>query len=272
MPSVAVDPSDSKPIVIFYEGSGGRARVMKWSGGTSWTDLGYVSPSEAHEPRIIIDPSDNKPVVVYSEFVGGSYNFVQVLKWSDGTNWTDMGYPSPVGGLHPAIAIDLSDNKPIVAFTAGSHDYVQVVKWSSGTTWTDMGTPRPSEGDSPALAICPLDNKPVVALFQGGAYVYKWASGTAWTDLGCAILPGGSPDIALRADGTPVVVCTHQGWSGQVQVKHWAGSKQWSSMGYPSTGEAAHTSIAIDPSNNATFVLFTDGEYGWRAKVMRYDP
>jgi hypothetical protein len=220
-----------------------------------------------------VDPSDNKPIVVYTEFVGGSFNYIQALKWSSGTTWTDLGYPSPGEGMNPTLAVDPTDNKPIVAFSTENYDHVHVLKWFSGTTWTDLGAPRPGEGGEAALVIDPTDNKPVISMRIQGVYVNKWSSGTNWTDLGCAnYAESWSPDLAITVDGIPMVVCADYNFNGRAHVKKWNSGKSWSSMGFPSDGEAAHTSIVIDPSDNLPIVLFSDGQNGWRAKVMKYAP
>jgi hypothetical protein len=137
---IAIDPSDNKPVVAYVdESSGGPSgvggvQVKKWSSGTSWTDLGYPSPSRSENPSIAIDPTDNKPIVAIRDFQGPMANpsttFIHVKKWSDGTSWTGLGFPSEVEGVVSSITIDPSDNKPVVIYTdtGGPGERVYVAK------------------------------------------------------------------------------------------------------------------------------------------------
>ena len=67
------------------------------------------------------------------------------------------------------LALDPSDNKPIVAFkdmSAIGGGRPHVLKWSSGTTWTDCGdvtSGGPGGGADKSIAFDPSDNELVVA-------------------------------------------------------------------------------------------------------------
>ncbi len=128
---VAIDPSDNKPIVAFVEYtvdyySPSQVHVKKWSSGILWTDLGYPSQVNSDSVSIAIDPSDNKPVVVFRDWANdsnllGHENGIHVKKWSGGTSWFGLGYPSEGPSFGPSIAIDPSDNKPVVMFGDSVH-------------------------------------------------------------------------------------------------------------------------------------------------------
>jgi hypothetical protein len=49
--------------------SGGRGRLVR---GSSWTDLGYFSSSQARYTGVVIDGSDGNPVVIYSDVDAGN--------------------------------------------------------------------------------------------------------------------------------------------------------------------------------------------------------
>ena len=118
--AITIDPSDNNPIVAVEENPYGefhQVRVMKWSSGTSWTDLGYPSDRTSEYPVIIVDPTDGRPIVAFRDWekpidAGGTW--IHVRKWTGGTSWVDRGYPRFADAHTCSIAIDPSDNKPIV--------------------------------------------------------------------------------------------------------------------------------------------------------------
>ena len=178
-PSIAIDPSDNKPVVAFVDvAKNERAQVMKWSSGTTWTNLGYPNTGVTASTKIVIDPSDNKPIVAFVDAPSTSNSSVQVMKWSNGTAWTNLGKPSRTLGDGPSIVIDPSDNKPIVAFRDWASPLgadVHVMKWSSGTSWVGLGWPSSGTSAGPAIAIDPINYKPIVLYsdsVQGDGYLY----------------------------------------------------------------------------------------------------
>jgi hypothetical protein len=163
--SMSIDLSDNKPIVTFVNMlNNHRPQVKKWSAGTSWTDLGFLTGAMGDHPALTIDPSDYKPVVVFVDNVINGQ--AHVKKWSSGTIWTDLGYPSNQTSEDLSIAMDPTDNKLVVAFrdwaTPGAAADVHVKKWSSCTSWTGLGWPSEGTSCNPSVAIDPADNKPVV--------------------------------------------------------------------------------------------------------------
>jgi hypothetical protein len=268
--SVAIDPSDNKPVVVFVDmANNHKAQVMKWSADTTWTDLGYPSSLLADHPCLVIDPSDNKPIVVFQED-NGPDNPTRVMKWSVGTTWTDLGFPSGATGntlgywRHPAITIDPSDNKPIVVFVDSDNNYrPQVKKWDTGTTWTDLGFPSTGAGEYPAIAVDPSDNKPVVAYVDndngGKVRVMKWSSGTTWIDLGFASTGDASQTaIAIDPSDSKPIVAFLDEVSVRIQIRKWDSVTTWNDLGSPSHTRSDTPSLAIDPSDSKPVVAFRD--------------
>jgi hypothetical protein len=170
--AMTIDPSDNKPIVVFIDvDNNQKAHVKKWSSGTTWTDMGFLSDSTALATKsIVIDPSDNKPIAGVVEGPSGPNENLHILKWSSGTSWIDMGYPvyciESAGGF--SLAIDPSDNKPVagrvgVPIHGVTGAFINISKWSSGTSWTYLGSLRTKEySGTIAMAISPSDNELVV--------------------------------------------------------------------------------------------------------------
>ena len=274
-PSLTIDPSDNKPVVVFVDNvNSGKAHVKKWDSGTTWTDMGFPATGNCQgwwrPPSITIDPSDNKPVVVFVDADNGRK--AQVKKWSIGTTWTDLGFPSTGVASYPSIAIDPSDNKPVVAFVdVANGEKARVMKWSSGTSWTDLGFPSTGVTSSTVLAIDPSDNKPIVAFVDNPTgyakvHVMKWSSVTTWTDLGFpGVRESGNPSIVIDPiDKKPIV--SIRDWQGGdtfsdgrpgIHVKKWSGGTTWTGLGFPVEGAGFVSSITIDPSDNKPVVLCT---------------
>ncbi len=59
----------------------------------------------------------------------------------DAYHWISMGSPGVGWNTSFAIAIDPSDNKPVVVFRDMAVGKPHVKKWSSDTTWIDLGFP-----------------------------------------------------------------------------------------------------------------------------------
>ncbi len=118
----ALDPSDNKPVVVFIDMSNigaHRPHVMKWSSGTTWTNLGFLTVIVGDHPSLTIDPSDNKPIVAFVDNANNAKT--HVMKWSSGTTWTNLGFLGTGFTDGPVVAIDPSDNKPIVAYVTDSN-------------------------------------------------------------------------------------------------------------------------------------------------------
>ena len=79
-----------------------------------------------------------------------------------------MGYPITGTGGAFSIAIDPSDNKPVIArygifFNAPTPKMVCLKKWYNGTSWTEVGYLRASDSiESISIAFDPSDNELVV--------------------------------------------------------------------------------------------------------------
>lgn len=280
--AIAIDPSDNQPIVVFVDmANGHKAQVMKLSAGGAWTDLGIPSPHLADHPCIVIDPSDNKPIVVFQEDTTPPTAPTRVMKWSTGTTWTDLGYPSGVGAItlgstrHPAIALDPADNKPIVVFVDANNGYrPQVKKWDSGTTWTDLGFVSVGVGRYPSIAVDATDSKPVVVFVDPDngdkAHVKKWSSGTSWNDLGFAS-PGEAFNTVIAIDPvdnrpivsyidttTPIPPPYIDVAQERVRVWKWLSGTTWTDLGFPGVRRSDSPAMAIDPADGYPVVAFRD--------------
>jgi hypothetical protein len=248
---------------------------MKWSSGTSWIDMGFLTAQWGDMPSVVIDPSDNKPIVAFEDNVNSGR--AHVKKWSSGTSWTDLGFPSTgnVKGWYrpPSIALDPSDNKPLVAF--GDDDNggkIHVMKWSYATSWNDLGLVSTGEGHYPTIAVDPSDNKPIVVfvdLANGEmAHVMKWSYATSWNDLGfpSAGVTTGTVIAIDPSDYKPVVA--YVDWPGginsdlgaYIHVKKWSSGTSWTDLGILSQRWSDNPSITIDPSDNKPVVVFRDWE------------
>jgi hypothetical protein len=277
-PSLAVDPTDSKPIVGFQDFTGS-ARVHKWLSGRTWTDLGNpgygLTPPYAQGLRIAIGRSDTRPFAVFEENGGGGAVGIRAYQWGSGTDWTDLGFPSPAGAMSPAVVIDPTDDRPIIAFTAANYDHIQVLKWLGGASWIDLGAPEPTGGENAALSFDIQAGKPILAARWCDPIridILRWSSGTAWTSLGQLLSDGDHALASDPAEGTPMVAFIDWEHGKRVRVMKWAGGVTWTNLGMPSPGEAGHPAIVVDPSDGNPLVLFTDGTNGWRARVMKYSP
>jgi hypothetical protein len=119
---LACDPSDNKPVVAYSDWDNSKkARAMKWSSGTTWTDLGYPAETlPAMLNSIALDPADNKPVVAFAHSMGAKR--IQVFRWLSGNDWADLRRPGTGESGHPSIAIS-SDRNLFIIFTDGTNGW-----------------------------------------------------------------------------------------------------------------------------------------------------
>lgn len=156
--------------------------------------------------------------------------------------WESMGSPGVGWGTRFAMAIDPSDNKPVLVFKHYMADSTRphVMKWSAGTTWTDLGFPGTGVGEYPSITIDPSDNKPVVAFRnvpKDNVQVMKWSNGTTWADLGFTSKKGSSaPAITIDPlDNKPVVAFRDfagHDISAYIHAKKWSSGTTWIGLGW----------------------------------------
>lgn len=100
-----------------------------------------------------------------------------------------------------------------------------------------------------------------------------------WLSLGY-ISEGTGYKVSMAVDpssGRPVVTYVDGQYGGRVHVMKWITGPCWIDLGFASDGSAGSqfytapvTSSAIDPSDNKPVVVFSDGENGNRAHVMKW--
>ncbi len=194
---------------------------------------------------------------------------------------TDLGSPGEGACTLKDLALDPSDNKPVVAHRELNPPYaIHVKKWSTGTTWTDLGPSPPIYGESEAIAVDPSDSNPVLSFvdYDNGwnVHVLKWSSNTTWTDLGFPSTAGaggwnGIPSVIIdTVDNRPLVAFCDDSNDGRIRVKKWLSGTTWTDYGFPSSGPGAFPWMVVSPSDNKPVVVFSDQDNGDRARVKKW--
>ena len=78
-----MDPSDNMPVVVFVDDTSTsqyRVRIIKWSSGVTWTDLGYMGSGQGGSPSLVVDPSDNRVIAVFQDADSNPANRAHILK------------------------------------------------------------------------------------------------------------------------------------------------------------------------------------------------
>ena len=221
--SVAIDPVDNKPVVacaVHDRYSSGYLLVKKWSNDTNWDYLGCPCSSSCTSVRLAVG-KDGAPIVAFNvtNVFNDEYE-THVSKYLD-QGWMHL-YGLPIFGEGPVLAIDPSDDMPLVISGNGVYN---LYKWSGESSWTNMGTPVPSTGRgcNLSLVLQPGDLSPVVSFVDrihgNRACVSKWSGGLDWTDMGH---PGAGEvcqlSLAIDPTGRPIVIFGDgsDGWRAHV--------------------------------------------------------
>jgi hypothetical protein len=127
--------SDGLPVILFRD-SAIQPHVMKWAGGTSWTDLGAVTGlSNMAYFRLAIDNND-VPVVSFGD---GSNSVATVVRWTSGNIWQSLGDSVDSQYRQAPIAIDPFDNLPYMLYSDSGGSSYPKFKKSNGTTFSTVG-------------------------------------------------------------------------------------------------------------------------------------
>jgi len=231
-----------------------------------WESLGFASPGAAGVGEQSMDVgTDNSVVVVYRQDTES-----RVKKRSAAGTWSDLGNPVSGNSTAAILALDPTDDKPVVVLRDGS---LRVLKWSSGQTWTDLGAIGTDTSYAYAAVAVGADGKPVVIYDDADstpddlrARVKKYVSGTGagatWTDLGY-VSPERAIYVAVEtdpSDGKPVVAFEDEYNTGKVHVLKYSsgtgGSAVWTDLGFVG-GYVDKLALELDPTDNKPVVLFT---------------
>ncbi len=265
---------------------------------TGWTRMGAVLDinygQDATNPYLATDAA-GKPVVAWEETDPNTANMknIYVKRWN-GSSWTQLG-----GALdtkiaddvfQPVVAIDPTDNNPVVIWEEqDGASKVFVKKWN-GSAWVQLGTAlnqditknaytRPSIVVSPNGTIYAAweEYTPNIPFINDTTdiIVAQW-TGTTWAQLGANLSADYmNQDPALAIDpvsGYPVLAWSEGSTLSSIYVGHmacvkWNGST-WTGMGqteFDGTFSADHTAIAIG-ADGLPLVAWTD-EVPWNSNV-----
>jgi PKD repeat protein len=275
----AVFDAQGRPVVAF------RAQnliyVSRWD-GASWNVVGngpvFTPPpgdpgSLFGWPSVDIDALD-RPVVAYHRGALNSTD-VFVARFENGA-WSNLGAGAldTAPGNHARYpTIKVGPNGPVVAWHEG--DLLVVRRWD-GTAWVNFGAfsgPDSAGGASPSLEVA-ANGDAFVAWVQYEGFLpqtIRAARGTAagWTALGGAINPPAFDDfrdqqlmqLALGADGLPVVAYASFESGEGIEVKRWDGAAWQQLGGLPGfTPDTRVMSVSLDiaPGANDPLLVWLD--------------
>lgn len=187
--------------------------------------------------------TDAKPIVAQHDGFYGSVA-IKVHKWASGTTWTDLGSPGTTR-YRMALAIDLADQSPLVAYCdATASDIPVVKKWSSGTTWTAVGSIGGSSCTDIAFSADLDSNLMVVAKISGNLLTGHRYSGSTWSSAGTVASYGFNPNLTVGGDGLPVL--SYANVSAHTQVKKFSSGTTWTDLGEASTYFYNRITLDID--------------------------
>ncbi|MBN1648323.1 MAG: hypothetical protein JW874_09835 [Spirochaetales bacterium] len=197
------------------------------------------------------------------------------------SGWNDLGMIVQDFCYDADIAIDPTDDKPIIVFSSEMESYrAHVYKYESGfgtgAVWTDLG--YASTGGASWVQVELLaDGTPVVAYQDNStpnhAFVVQYLSGT-WTDMGEVSGDEARYLTLLRhpVSGKPVLAFTeYNNGYRKARVTAWESGTSWTDYGFASTRTAFYLSMALDPDDGTPYLSFQDGDNGDKAGVRAWD-
>jgi len=272
--SLAIDSTGTPYIAYEDWANGGKATVMKYTGG-SWQTVGMAgfSAGLACFVSLAID-SMGTPYVAYEDY--GNASKATVMKYTGGS-WQTVGTAGFSLGqaAYASLAIDRTGT-PYVAYQDGSYAMATVMKYTDGS-WQMVGTAGFSAGRVREISLA-IDSRgaPYVA-YEDWANSYKATvmkyTGRSWQTVGTAGFSAGRiwyTSLAIDSTGTPYVAYEDYGNANKATVmKYTCGS--WQTVGTAgfSTGRAADISLAID-STGTPYIAYEDNADGLNTVVMKY--
>ncbi len=260
---LAVAPNGRVGVAYVVGSSGtaglvGELRVSEWD-GTSWTPLGgALNLTAADGPslatRSITYDSASTPVVAWLDRLAPARPLV-VQRWNrNSSTWERLGDPQYSTGAvtnDPQIAIDPTNNRPIVVITGGVH--VTVREWT-GTDWSPAGAQLTTSLSNAILAVSNGGQRLLAHTFDAAQIgpppppgtptrslarlLAPTAAGQYTIEVTGPVIPTSLPgsvlfmDFALASDGpfTRPFVLTGDLSVGPMALREWTGSA-WESIG-----------------------------------------
>lgn len=220
-----------------------------WSLVGTGVTLSNAAAQPSH-PRLAVRAGD--PILLWIEesYPAGNsqppVDTLQVRGWNGGawTVWADSS--TPVVSNPPALAVGPT-GAIVAAWTEPDMDVrvarvgplgLELIDVSAGSVYSA----------SPTVS-SDLDGNPVVALWDGPSLRAKTWTGTEWRQIGADLTVsyhGGSPVMAIGADGLPVVAWTDGVYPSprQLFVAKFDGS-QWQQLGGPLNADPTHDVYAV---------------------------
>lgn len=172
-------------------------------------------------------------------------------------------YQNSTLGTSTHLAVDPSDQKPIVVYSENAAPYAaRVKKWVNAATWTDLGAISSGATYDANILIDASDNKPIVTFSDlDNNYrtrAKKWVSGTSWTDLG--MVSSGITSYlssAIGPDNKPVVMFRDNADGMKQKIYKWFSGTSWSYLGTPMSN-ATKSAVAVNGSN-VIYLIISDG-------------
>lgn len=279
---------------------------------SSWTELGGsgsgsgIDPTSenAKFPSLAVDGTGH-PWVAWEE-LKASVKSIQVRRW-DGAVWTGVGGSDSVAGMgegssneQPSLVLD-SLGRPVVSWT---HTQALYVRHWDGSAWVGYGNSDSNNGLSGISAFLSkvrldsLDRPTVVWQFAPPTigdrpqtitqiHLKRWKN-NSWEELDGSATGGGlsnaltfseAPDLAIGADGNPVVVWAQTDDPNQgnfIYLKRWTGSA-WEELGGSASGGGINgfggrgysPSLALDSIGNPVVSWVESGpSAGWNPDVF----
>jgi hypothetical protein len=243
---------------------------------TGWTRMGEVLDvnygQQATNPTVATDSSGNA-VVVWEETDPNTANAKNIYakKWN-GSSWTLLGNALDTNiaddVYQPVVAIDPTDNNPVVAWQEQDGvRKVYVKKWN-GSAWIALGSALNNNTAKNAYSKTSMaistTGKIYVAWEEdtyagltnlSDVFVKSW-NGSAWVQLGNAFNANDTdtdPALAIDPSNGNLVLAWSQGiwvagyYFGKIDAEKWDGSA-WTALGqmdFGGTFNAVNTAIAI---------------------------
>lgn len=239
--------------------------------------------SSSTQPALIIDTRGRAVVGWYSSVVGG--NNVTHARRLEGGVWTDLpGLGDPAEYNGPVDLASGAGDEVIAAWCAGKVPSVLRVAAWRGSRWELLAGVDSGTGRSllPRVVAAPDGRVFVAWWFVPSAgvgaelRVRQW-TGTAWVSLPSPVvgpagdIDRGAPDLALDAQGAPVMAWSAAGPAGSsVFVARWDGAA-WTAFGPsltgrgigPTSGESTHPRLAL--GRTGPVVAWVHAEAGRRS-------
>ncbi len=275
-PKISFGTNNILYLVFIATNDENKAHSMTFD-GTSWTDLGAVSPSAVGYTSIAV--YNNEPYIAYSDSSSPNNAFRGILKKYNGSTWQTIGgdYFTSNSTYHLNLKFNANGEPHVLFASASDNNKAVVARFKSGL-WGFLNSNYFSSGAIQWSSLSfDSSNKTLAAFADGGLSSkasVKSHNGTAWSNLGAAGFSiGAASQVSIAYDSTngiTYLACIDAGKSNQATLYQYVDGAWTEVKNVLSNSETNYTYVAISKTG-IPYMAYGDETKSGKISVRMYN-